>query len=151
MNNTIYFDMDGTIADLYGVENWQPMLESHNAHPYKIAEPLIDTYLAESLLLQLQENGIRIGVVSWLAKNSSKEYDKAVRSAKKEWLQNHFPNLTFDETHFVKYGTRKDYIVKDKLGIIFDDDERVRENWKGFPVNPNEKDICELLQELCGA
>ena len=59
-----------------------------------------------------------------------------------------FPEIKFDEMHFVKYGTRKDYIANDKNGIIFDDDERVRENWKGIAINPNTEDIIEILEKI---
>ena len=30
---TIWFDMDGTISDLYAVENWLPMLRAENPKP----------------------------------------------------------------------------------------------------------------------
>ena len=34
---TIYFDMDGTIADLYGNENWLDYLEHEMTKPYRNA------------------------------------------------------------------------------------------------------------------
>ena len=37
----IWLDMDGTIADLYAVENWLPMLQAHNPTPYEQAKPLV--------------------------------------------------------------------------------------------------------------
>lgn len=40
---TIYFDMDGTIANLYGVDNWLPRLRSEDATPYEEACPMWDT------------------------------------------------------------------------------------------------------------
>ena len=33
MNITINFDMDGTLANLYGVENWLEMLEAEDTTP----------------------------------------------------------------------------------------------------------------------
>ena len=42
MNTTICFDMDGTIADLYGVQNWLEMLQAENPQPYRQAKPLLD-------------------------------------------------------------------------------------------------------------
>lgn len=145
---TIYFDMDGTIANLYNVENWLPKLRAEDSSPYTDAEPMVEVGEFQMLLAILQNRGFKLGVISWLAKDSKKSYDKKVRSAKKNWLRENFPEITFDEIHIVKYGTRKDYIAKDKYGIIFDDDERVRNNWKGFPINPNTTDIIEKLREL---
>ena len=38
---TIYFDMDGTIANLYGVDGWLDMIINRDATPYKVAEPMV--------------------------------------------------------------------------------------------------------------
>ena len=145
---TIYFDMDGTIANLYGVENWLPKLRNNDASPYAEAEPMVEAGEFQMLLAILQNRGFKIGIISWLSKDSEKSYDKMVRVAKKNWLKENFPEIHFDEMHIVKYGTRKDYVAKDKFGIIFDDDERVRNNWRGLPINPNSTDILEKLREI---
>ena len=145
---TIYFDMDGTIANLYGVENWLPKLRSENPSPYVEAMPLIDTEKFSEIITDLQDIGFKIGIISWTAKNGSDSYNKKVRKAKLEWLVGCFPEIIFDEIHIVKYGTRKDYIAKDKDGIIFDDDDKVREKWRGEAINPNTEDIIEILKEL---
>ena len=142
---TIYFDMDGTIANLYGVNNWLPKLQAEDASPYAEATPLINMDNLQLLLAILQNRGYKIGIISWLAKNSSKSYDKMVRKAKIEWLRSMLPEIHFDEMHIVKYGTRKDYVAKDKTGIIFDDDERVRNKWRGESFNPNTENIIEIL------
>ena len=34
MKKTIWFDLDGTIANLYGVDGWLPMLRAENPAPY---------------------------------------------------------------------------------------------------------------------
>ncbi len=145
---TIYFDMDGTIADLYGVAEWLPRLRAEDATPYTDAAPMVDTVEFQLLLAILQNRGYKLGIISWLAKNSTDSYKKAVTKAKKEWLTETFPEITFDEMHFVQYGTRKDYVAKDKFGILFDDDEEVRKNWRGLPINPNMEDIIEKLKEI---
>ena len=36
-NKTLVFDMDGTIANLYAVENWLEDLRSENPRPYEVA------------------------------------------------------------------------------------------------------------------
>ena len=145
---TIYFDMDGTIADLYNVENWLPKLRAENPSPYAEAEAMVDMGELQLYLSILQNRGCKLGVISWLSKGSSKSYDKMVRKAKKNWLRENLPEIAFDETHFVKYGTRKDYIAKDKDGILFDDSEEVRNNWRGIAVNPNTEDIIEFLKKV---
>ena len=145
---TIYFDMDGTIANLYGVEDWLLKLRNEDASPYAEATPLIDMENLQLLLAILQNRGYKIGIISWLSKNSTKSYDKIVRKTKIEWLRAMLPEITFDEMHIVKYGTRKDYVAKDKDGIIFDDDERVREKWRGESFNPNMYDIIEILSQI---
>lgn len=127
----IYLDMDGTIADLYGVKNWLEKLVNGDASPYAEATRLVE----EETLTALVNAGYELGIVSWLSKNSTKEYDKMVRTAKREWLAKNFPNIHFKEIHIVKYGTPKSKVVKEKNGILFDDEERNRNEWKGLAVD----------------
>ena len=37
---TIFLDMDGTIADLYGAKDWLPRLRAYDAKVYAEARPL---------------------------------------------------------------------------------------------------------------
>ena len=53
----IWFDMDGTIADLYGVENWLEMLRNEDATPYRNARPLVRLNVLARLLNRLQREG----------------------------------------------------------------------------------------------
>ena len=145
---TIYFDMDGTIADLYGVENWLPKLRAEDVSPYLEAEPLTNMIELQEYFMGLQSYGYKIGIISWTSKGGTVTYNKMVREAKLLWLGQMFPQIEFDEIHIVKYGTRKDYVAKDKDGIIFDDDEKVREKWRGEAVNPNTEDIIETLKRI---
>ena len=90
MTKAIYFDMDGTIADLYGVEGWLNDLESENERPYATAKPLIRMSALAKVLNRLQRNGYTIGIVSWLSKNGTPRFNEAVTEAKKEWLKQRF-------------------------------------------------------------
>ena len=97
----IFFDMDGTIANLYGVENWLPMLRAENPKPYEIAKPLVNLSRLARHLNRLQRKGIEIGIISWGSKVASKEYDNAVEKAKIDWLARHLASVNFDEIHIV--------------------------------------------------
>ena len=94
---TIYFDMDGTLANFYGVENWLDYLENEDTTPYAIARPLFNFSVFARLLHKLQENGYRIGIVSWLSKSGSTAYNTAVTSVKLAWLEKHLPSVEWDE------------------------------------------------------
>lgn len=148
LNKTLVFDMDGTIADLYGVMGWLDDIHAENPRPYAIAEPMYDMEILNGTLNLLKANGWRIVVTTWLAKGSTKHYDNLVRMAKLEWLEMH--NFPFDEVHMVKYGTTKANCTR-KLGgfqILFDDNEAIRKGWNlGATVDANEN-ILEILVKL---
>ena len=146
MTTTIFFDMDGTIADLYGVENWLDYLIALDALPYEIAKPLIRLNALARILNRLQKQGYKVGVISWLAKNSNTDYDEKVTKAKKEWLKKHLASVNFDEIHIVKYGTPKQTFAKTENDILFDDEEKNRNDWTGKAFDVNE--IIEILKGM---
>lgn len=88
MTKQINLDCDGTFVNLYGVENWLEMLIAHDPTPYEIAKPLVNLNLLARVLNKLQKQGYKIVIISWLAKNSTKEYDEQVIKAKVKWLKN---------------------------------------------------------------
>lgn len=140
---TIYFDMDGTIANLYGVDGWLEYLINKDTTPYEVAKPMINFSVFARLLHKLQRNGYTIGVISWTAKNSTKEYNTRVAKTKREWLIKHLPSVRFDEIHIVEYGTPKSTCGN---GILFDDEEKNRLEWNGTAYNVN--NILEVLRNL---
>ena len=146
MTTTIFFDMDGTIADLYGVENWLDYLIASDALPYEIAKPLIRLNALARILNRLQKQGYKVGVISWLAKNSNTAYDEKVTRAKKDWLKKHLASVNFDEIHIVKYGTPKQTFAKTENDILFDDEEKNRDDWTGKAFDVNE--IIEILKGM---
>lgn len=128
---TINFDMDGTIADLYGVENWLDDLIASNTRPYEIAKPLLNLSALARKLNTLQRAGYQIAVISWLSKSGTDDYNKAVTEAKLNWLATHLASVHFDEIHIVKYGTPKEIFCRTSEDILFDDEEKNRINWTG--------------------
>ena len=115
MSKTLVFDMDGTIADLYGVDNWLNYLQNENPLPYLIAKPIYQIEDLNLLIGVLKGLGWHIVVTSWLAKDSSKEYDEKVRKAKIAWLK--AINFDYDEIHLVKYGTTKANCTRKRGGV----------------------------------
>ena len=145
MTKMIVFDMDGTIADLYGVEGWLEMLEAEDAAPYVEAEPMYDMLELVELLNKLRAASWRIAVTSWLARDSSASYKKAVRQAKTEWLQRY--NFPADEVHFVAYGTTKANCTRLKADfqILVDDNDWVRDGWHlGATIDANQNILPQL-------
>ena len=98
------------------------------------------------LLNRLQKEGYIIGIVSWLAKNSTQEYNERVTQAKVDWLHKHLPSVQWNELHIVEYGTPKEKVVKYNTGILFDDEENNRNNWTGIAYD--EKNIIKILKGL---
>ena len=148
LNKTLVFDMDGTIANLYGVNGWLEMLRAEDPTPYIIAEPMYNVNILNFILNQLKADGWKIVVTTWFAKGSTKHYDALVREAKLAWLEEH--NFPFDEVHMVKYGTTKANCTR-KLGgfqILVDDNATVRKGWTlGATIDANEN-ILEILEKL---
>ena len=148
MTKLLVFDMDGTIANLYGVENWLADLRAYNPRPYRVAEPMYDMEILAEVLNTLKALGWRIAVTSWLSKESTKEYDELVRKEKRAWLEKY--NFPADEIHLVKYGTTKANCTRHLGGyqILVDDNEQVRKGWNlGTTINANEN-ILEKLVDL---
>lgn len=146
MTKAIYFDMDGTIANLYAVENWLEMLRAYNPAPYKQAKTMLNMSMLARLLNRLQKQGYTIGIVSWLSRESTPEYDEQVINMKIEWLKTHLRSVTFDEISIVPNGTPKSQAVAHKGGILFDDELRNRQEWNGIAYD--EKNILQILKML---
>lgn len=143
MERKIWFDMDGTIADLYGVDCWLEMLCAGDATPYAAAKPLVRMQSLARILNRLQREGYEIGIVSWLSKCSDPDYDRAVTAAKLAWLRRHLASVHFDHIDIIAYGTPKH---NGRGGILFDDEEPNRRAWTGIAYD--ETDILEVLKRL---
>lgn len=143
---TINFDMDGTIADLYGVENWLEMLIAEDPTPYANAKPLLCLSALARKLNAMQKKGYDLGVISWLSKEATVEYDKAVAEAKLKWLAEHLPSVHWDYINIVPYGTPKQNFCENPLDVLFDDEERNRNAWTGRAYGV--ENILEILKEI---
>ena len=143
----IYFDMDGTIANLYGVPNWLEGLRNYDPKPYELAPPLVNMNLLARRLNLLRARGYHLGIISWSSKVSTPEYDDKVAIAKRAWLAKHLHSVTWDEIEIVPYGfPKQNAVLFADEGILFDDEENNRNNWTGTAYDVN--NILEILKGL---
>lgn len=143
MMKAINFDMDGTLADFYGVENWLDYLINENPYPYEVAKPLINMSTLARRLNKLQREGYEINIISWLAKNSTEDFDKKVVDAKRKWLKKHLPSVKWNHITIVAYGVNKSALGS---GILFDDEEPNRKMWGSGAYDVH--NILGILKEI---
>ena len=146
MKITINFDMDGTIADLYGMDNWLECLINEDTTPYEVAKPLLSLSALARQLNKMQKQGYEIAVISWLSKNGSPQYNKEVTEAKIKWLGKHLKSVKWDRVTIVPYGTPKQNFCGSPLDILFDDEKHNRDKWTGRAYDVD--GIMEILKNL---
>lgn len=139
----IWFDMDGTITDLYADKDWLPKLTAHDPTPYANAKPLLNMQALARVLNRLVKEGHTINVISWLAKNSNEQYDREVEAIKRNWLKTHLASVQFTQIDIVAYGTPKH---ENRNGILFDDEEKNRLAWGEGAYNTD--NIIEILKSI---
>lgn len=145
----ICFDLDGTLADLYAVPDWLPKLRSYDSSPYIEAAPIYHALTLSFILKELKKHGWEIAIITWLSKESTAEYDTAVRKAKKEWLAAH--EIPYDRFYGIKYGrTKADSIRKRcSYGVLIDDNAKIRKGWHlGSTIDPTKGNLLEELTNL---
>ena len=140
----IWFDMDGTIADLYGVTDWLPAILARDTRPYEIARGIGNLAHIARLLNKARENGHEIGIISWTAKVDDPAYNAKIATAKRKWLHKHLPTVTWNEIKVVRFGTDKKTATGG--GILFDDEEPNRTAWGAGAYEPRE--IVRVLKDL---
>lgn len=141
---TIWFDMDGTIADLYGVSGWLEDLENECTRPYEIARAMLNLAHLARLLHKVQGNGYKIGIISWTSRGGSDLFNGQIALAKMLWLHKHLPSVTWDSIKIVPYGTNKRNTCGE--GILFDDEQRNRDTWGDNAYTPDK--IINVLKTL---
>ena len=126
----IYLDMDGTIANLYEQKNWLERLQKEDTTIFLECQPLI----SESELLRLfPPQYYNIVILSMTPYKCSKEYHNQVIEQKNQWLDIHFPLLK--KRIYKKYGNNKN--LKNSVNaILIDDNETIRNTFKGIAFNP---------------
>lgn len=144
---TIYFDMDGTIANLYGVNEWLNRIRAYDAKIYAEAKPLCNMNTLARRLNQLQAQGVKIGIISWGSKDKDIDFLAAVKAEKLRWLRQHLKSVHWDEVHIVEYGTPKSSFRSSFDDILFDDEVGNLTDWGMGGFHPDA--ITTVLKALC--
>lgn len=139
----IWLDCDGTWIDLYGVEGWLEMLINSDPTPYAIAKPLVNLSWMARTIHELQAKNIKVGIISWLSKSGTDEYNQIVTQTKLDYFKTRLPSVEFDAIHIIPYGTPKSTCGN---GILFDDEENNRKEWGGLAFD--EKDLIKNLRNI---
>lgn len=130
VKQVVLLDLDGTIADLYGEENWLDRLHKEDSEIFKNCKPLITQETLESYY---PRDKYEIRVCTMTPKNASASYHKNVIDQKNQWLNEYFPHLT--KRIFLPYGNDKN-IGKSENYILVDDSKEVRKTFKGLALYP---------------
>jgi len=147
MTKKVYFDMDGTIANLYAVDKWLENIHNEVENMYKNLEPMVDMNLLQTICKDLQMVGYKIGVITWLPPGR-KEYREKIAKEKREWLARYMPIV--EEIHIQEYMTPKQTAITTITGrmILVDDNEEVRNKWN-TPVQRKSIDATNnMIEEL---
>ena len=128
----VYLDMDGTIADLYGIENWLPRLRASDEKIFLECEPIITE---AELLNHFPTDKYEIKILSMTPLGATAEYCKNVEEQKNQWLDKFFPSLT--KRIYRAYGHNKN-LKNSENAILVDDSEPIRNSWRGTAINPAE-------------
>ena len=129
----IYFDLDGTLFDLYGKENWLDMLRNEEAGAFcgdVMPELQRRWFDFKKLCSILMEKGVQFGVISWLPSQCSDEYAEICRQEKLNWIYENIPFVI--EKNIVPYGTiKQDAIQKHaQTEILLDDNPEICYAWE---------------------
>lgn len=149
MKKAIVLDMDGTLADLYGYENWQYCLDiAMCTEPYDNAKPLVNMRQLNYVLSLLRLQGWKIIVNSWLSKNDNADFHKRIVTAKQKWLSKY--RIVHDYAVFTKYGVDKHECVKDyDIAVLVDDNAEIRNTFRAKgDYALSEKNIVNELSNL---
>lgn len=116
---TIWFDMDGTIADFYSVDNWLNKILNEDVSPYEEAAPLFSYEEMAQLISMLKDAGYDIGIISYAPHDCSLSMLMRTETAKREWLEKYFPYAS--KIHITTYQKPKSDFYRD--GDVLVDDE----------------------------
>ena len=146
MSRNIWFDMDGTLNKFYDVPNWLEKLRAYDPSPYAEAAVNLNMSLLARYLNKLKKMGYHIGILSWLARETTPKFTQEVTYEKHEWLGVHTASVGWDEIVIMEYGVPKEQWKRNPEDILFDDNSGILDSWGDGAYTPDR--ILEVLKAL---
>lgn len=129
---TVYFDLDGTLFDLYGKTNWLDFLENEKSGIFIEGNfmPNIEIGKLLELISKLLSYGVNFEVITWLPKQASKNYEEICEKEKRIWVEKNLPFIK--KINCQSYGIPKQKAINKKASrmILIDDNEDICRNWE---------------------
>ena len=126
----VYLDMDGTIFDLYGQDNWLERLRAEDDTVFTGDRRMVTE---EVLRTHFPADTYDVRIESMTPKDATDEFCERVIARKNEWLDKYFPSIT--KRIYRKYGHNKN-LKNSKYAILIDDSEPIRNSWNGLAFDP---------------
>lgn len=134
--DTIFLDMDGTIADTYRVPNWLDYINNNDASLFTKAKSVSEDNLKQ-LLRSFGDKEIIILTMypeTDLTGKEKEDYYEEVRKAKREWVNKNLPILKTSVIRYVEYGVSKSTYCNSPRDVLIDDSSAQLQAWKGIAV-----------------
>lgn len=129
MTINVNFDMDGTLYDLYSLENWLEGIVNGVKGYYTNGATLVNMWKLSRVCRRLQKKGIKINIITWTQNTDNVNAIEQARKEKIAWLRKKMPYV--DNIIILPYGTQKsDYMEDCVNNILFDDNVEVRKDWE---------------------
>ena len=130
MSKKIYFDLDGTVYNLYGVENWLEKLRSEQENVFTEGNFMCDYSEFMERIHFLLDYGYSFGIITWLPMQASPEYEEICRQEKIKWIKKYLPFVT--EINICSYGIPKQNCIQKRAKEMWliDDNAEVCKMWE---------------------
>lgn len=155
----IWFDMDGTLYDLYKIPGWLAALQNEDWSIYN--QPgycRANLNRIRNAIHALAEMGWTVGVITWAAKDVyDEETLAAIEEEKVKWLRENIPEL--DRMACLPYGYDKAQFIEEMeevyaVNYLVDDNALVRKEWRkhgeGFHTINASRAFYRYLEGLVG-